>query len=157
MVRPGSRNKIYFESDIDWFEGNLGDFTALTDAMQGAQILVNIASIGFGHAPSIVKAAKAAGIKRTVFISTTAIYTTLNTKSKQVRLDAEKTIADSGLAYTVLRPTMIYGSSRDRNMSRLIRYLKRHRLIPIFGNGEYLQQPVYVQDVARAVVRSLHS
>jgi len=157
LVRPGSRKKVYFENDIDWVEGDLGDFSALTDAMQGAQILVNIASIGFGYAPGIVKAALEARIERAIFISTTAIYTTLNAKSKLVRLDAEKSIVDSELAYTILRPTMIYGSSRDRNMSRLIRYLKRHRLIPVFGNGEYLQQPVYVQDVARAVVGSLHS
>jgi len=157
LVRALS-DKSRLPSDVvEWAVGDIADLQSLKRAMEGADILVNLASIGFGHAPNIIQAAVSSRVKRAVFISTTATFTTLNAPSKKIRLDAEAAIRKSPLAYTILRPTMIYGSSRDRNMSRLIRYLKRHRLIPIFGSGEYLQQPVYVQDVARAVVSSLHS
>ena len=50
---------------------------------------------------------------------------------------------------------MIYGSSRDRNMCRLIRYLQRWPAIPVFGRGQHLQQPVYVEDLAAALLQSL--
>ena len=50
---------------------------------------------------------------------------------------------------------MIYGSQRDRNMYRLIRMLWRFPLIPIFGKGNYLQQPVFVDDVANAILKCL--
>jgi len=50
---------------------------------------------------------------------------------------------------------MIYGSSRDRNMCRLVRYLRRFPFMPILGDGKKKQQPVYVGDVARAVVDCL--
>jgi nucleoside-diphosphate-sugar epimerase len=123
--------------------------------MQGADALVNIASLGFGHADSIIRAAKDAGIKRAVFISTTAIFTQLNAPSKKVRVAAELAIEMSGLNYTILRPTMIYGSPRDRNMWRLIRFMKYLPIVPIFGDGKYLQQPIYVDDVAQALVSCL--
>ena len=52
---------------------------------------------------------------------------------------------------------MIYGNSRDRNMSRLIRYPQGCPAIPAIGSGENLQQSVYVGDVAQAVADSLSS
>jgi nucleoside-diphosphate-sugar epimerase len=79
----------------------------------------------------------------------------LNAKSKQVRLAAETTIENSGLKYTILRPTMIYGSPRDRNMWRLIRFIRYSPIVPVFGDGNYLQQPIYVGDVAQAIVSCL--
>src|SRR5690606_39220197 len=77
--------------------------------------------------------------------------------SKSVRLAAEEAIQASGLDYTILRPTMIYGSPRDRNMWRLIRLLKVTPVMPIFGDGESLQQPIFVDDVAQAVLLALQN
>ncbi|HNA88782.1 MAG TPA: NAD-dependent epimerase/dehydratase family protein, partial [Anaerolineales bacterium] len=59
--------------------------------------------------------------------------------------------------YTILRPTMIYGSPRDRNMWRLIRLLRITPIMPIFGDGESLQQPIFVDDVAQAVLLALQN
>lgn len=140
---------------IEWVEGDVTDSRALSASMRGTEALVNVVSLGFGQADSIVRAARDAGIVRALFVSTTAIFTKLNAKSKQVRLAAEKTIETSGLKYTILRPTMIYGSPRDRNMWRLIRFMRHSPIIPVFGDGNYLQQPVYVGDVARAIVSCL--
>lgn len=61
----------------------------------------------------------------------------------------------SKLAWTILRPTMIYGAPDDRNMIRLIGFLDRWPAIPVFGSGEYRQQPVHVDDVAKAVAAAL--
>ena len=155
FVRLSSERTSLSGFDMEWAYGDLGDSASLKAVMEGMDILVNIASIGFGHAPNIVETAVDSGIKRAVFISTTALFTTLKAPSKAVRYAAEATIRNSLLDYTILRPTMIYGTSRDRNMCRLIRYLKNYPVIPILGNGEYLQQPVYVEDVARAVVKVL--
>ncbi|HMV29385.1 MAG TPA: NAD-dependent epimerase/dehydratase family protein, partial [Anaerolineales bacterium] len=55
------------------------------------------------------------------------------------------------------RPTMIYGSPRDRNMWRLIRLLRITPIMPIFGDGESLQQPIFVDDVAQAVLLALQN
>ncbi len=155
LYRASSDRSQLADANIEWAQGDLSDTASLSSAMQGTDALVNIASLGFGHADSIIRAAKDAGIKRAVFISTTAIFTQLNAKSKKVRVAAELAIETSGLKYTILRPTMIYGSPRDRNMWRLIRFMRISRVVPVFGDGKSLQQPVYVDDVAQAVVSCL--
>jgi len=133
--------------------GDLAEPASLETALQGNEVLVNLASLGFGHARGILSAARGAAVRRTLFFSTTAIFTHLDARSKAVRVAAEEAIRSSPLDYTILRPTMIFGTSRDRNLSRLIRFLKKWRVVPVPGTGEALQQPVYVEDLARAVVR----
>ena len=155
LYRPGSDRSVLPQPTIEWVAGDLSDSRALSASMQGTDALVNIASLGFGHADATLRAAIDAGIQRAVFVSTTAIFTQLNAKSKKTRLAAENAIETSGLKYTILRPTMIYGSPRDRNMWRLIRFMRYSRVIPVFGDGNYLQQPIYVGDVAQAMVSCL--
>ena len=157
LYRASSDRSFLTDSNIEWVKGDLSDTLALTPAMQGADVLVNVASLGFGHADSIISASQKAGIKRAIFISTTAIFTQLNAPSKKVRVAAELAIETSGLKYTILRPTMIYGSPRDRNMWRLIQFMLYSPIVPVFGDGKYLQQPIYVDDVAAAILGCLKS
>lgn len=99
----------------------------------GADCLVNIASLDFGHAESIVAAAEEAGLARDVFVSTTAVTTRLPASSKVVRLAAEETVRSSELRWTILRPTMIDELPGDRNLSRLLRLLRRTPIVPLPG------------------------
>lgn len=137
--------------------GDLDDPASVDEAFvtSGADSLANLASLGFGHAPTIVAAAEEAGIKRAVFISTTAIFTTLDAGSKAKRQAAEQTIRDSALDWTILRPTMIYGAPGDRNLARLLRLVQRSPVIPLPGGGNRLQQPVHVDDLAQAVLAAI--
>jgi len=152
LLRPNSDVRKIEEFGYEIAFGDLSDLDSLTKAMFGYDALINIASIGFGYAPGIVKTAEKAGIKRAIFISTTALFTQLDVTSKSVRQQAEDCIKASKLEWTILRPTMIYGSPGDRNMIRLIGYIDRFPVIPIFGKGNYLQQPVYINDVAKSIV-----
>jgi uncharacterized protein YbjT (DUF2867 family) len=143
--------------------GDLGDPAGLDAAFAavaaswgkgagGCDVLLCLASLGFGHGPAIVAAAEEAGVKRAVFVSTTAVTTALHPPTKQVRLAAEEQIRRSGLAWTILRPTMIYGDVGDRNLSRLLRLMTRTPVLPVPGTGRCLHQPVHVADVAGAVL-----
>jgi uncharacterized protein YbjT (DUF2867 family) len=133
--------------------GDLNDHRSLAGAFGTGRcdVLLNLASLGFGHASAIVAATEAAGIPRAVFVSTTAVTTTLPAEPRRVWLDAERLIRESALAWTILRPTMIYGAPGDRNLSRLLPLLRRAPVLPMPG-GAHLQQPVHVADVANAVL-----
>src|SRR5688572_32905838 len=72
LYRASSDRSSLPQPEIEWVIGDLSDSQSLSKAMQGTDIFVNIASLGFGHADSIINAAKNAGIKRAIFISTTA-------------------------------------------------------------------------------------
>src|SRR4030095_6876834 len=70
LYRPTSDRSPLPQSQAEWVLGDLSDTPALTASLKETQALVNIASLGFGHAESIVSAAIKAGIQRAVFIST---------------------------------------------------------------------------------------
>lgn len=142
--------------------GDLDDLRSVDDAFgraaeQGADTLLNLASLGFGHAPAVVAAAEEAGMTRAVFVSTTAVATALPAPSKRVRLDAEEVIRESALDWTVIRPTMIYGAPGDRNIARLLALLRRSPVLPVPGGGNRLQQPVHVEDLADALLAAASS
>lgn len=118
--------------------------------------LVNVASLGFGHADAIVSSAEQVGLQRAVFVSTTALFTNLPAPSKRVRAAAEDRIRRSSLDWTIVRPTMIYGTPDDRNIARLLRVLRKTPVMPVPGGGKRLQQPVHVEDLAEAIVECTH-
>lgn len=155
FVRPNSNIQKIEKFGYEIAYGDLGDLSSLKRAMSECNVLINIASLGFGHTPEIVRVAGKVDIKRAIFISTTALFTQINTNSKSVRQQAEDCIKASKLDWTILRPTMIYGAPGDRNMIRLVRFMDHSPLFPIFGTGNYLQQPVYVEDVAKSIVAVL--
>lgn len=155
FVRPTSDVSALPLDKIELKYGDLDDLESLRLAMKGVDILVNVASLGFGHAENIITAAQEAGLKRGIFFSTTSIFTTLNPDSKSIRLGAEKLIKESRIPYTIIRPTMIYGSSRDRNLCKFIRFINKSPVFPVFGTGEYKLQPVFVEDLGLAVVSIL--
>lgn len=155
FVRKTSNVQNLLQKNVRLVYGDLSDYGSVVKALVGTDTLINLASLGLGYAPNIVNACKEVGVKRTIFISTTGIFTKLNPDSKRIRLEAEDLIRDSGLDYTILRPTMIYGTHQDRNMCRLISFIAKNRIVPILGSGGFLQQPVYVNDLARAIVLAL--
>ena len=71
--------------------------------------------------------------------------------------DAERSLFASahGRAVTILRPTLLYGSSRDRSLSRLAAIARRTRCLPLPVTATGLRQPVHVDDIARAILDCL--
>lgn len=55
----------------------------------------------------------------------------------------------------LLRPTMIYGCGRDKNVSRLRKLAQRMRLVVLPRAAEGLRQPVHAEDLATAVITAL--
>lgn len=152
FVRPTTKLDRLPHKEIELCMGSLEESDSLALALDGVEVVINLASLGFGHGPNLVDIIKASGVRRAVFVSTTSIFTSLNAPSKEVRNVAENAIRESGLDYTIIRPTMIYGGPDDRNICRLIQFIKRWPIIPIFGSGRYLLQPVFVKDLAAAIV-----
>jgi nucleoside-diphosphate-sugar epimerase len=53
---------------------------------------------------------------------------------------------------SILRPTMIYGSGRDRNVAHIARKLARVHVLPLIGGGSGLRAPVHVDDLAQVAL-----
>ena len=151
IIRPGNDNTWMRQNNILYKYIDLNNTAVLERQIKGYKILISLASIGFGNVPSILKACKNANIDRAIFTSTTAIFTKLNSKSKEARLVAESQIRESNLDWTIIRPTMIFGSPDDRNIIKLIKWIDKYPIIPIIGTGKFLQHPIFVEDLSNLI------
>jgi uncharacterized protein YbjT (DUF2867 family) len=64
----------------------------------------------------------------------------------------DRALASSRLAYTIVRPTMLFGE-RDKLLTVMLRTMARYRRFPMFGDGSYHVSPVASRDLARILRR----
>jgi len=110
---------------------------------------------------NLLSAVSKTGIRRAVFVSSTSVFVPFESEVKKAKLQSENLIRDfaghDGFDYTILRPTMIYGCSDDRNYSKMLNFIKKRGFFVMFGNGLNLIQPVFIEDVAGAVAAVIRS
>jgi NADH dehydrogenase len=99
-----------------------------------------------------VRFAQACGARRIVYFSAvSATYRTRNVYGES-KLEAEALIAGCGIPYTILRPTMVYGRDGGLHFQQLARLVRiAPGALPILGSGRARLQPVWIEDVVRAV------
>ena len=153
LVREGSSRASRLEPlRVELVRGDAGEVPALSRALSGMDALVHVA--GIEYTPQVVEAARRTGVGRVVVVGSTSAHSAYEFRSSP-KLRMEKLVRESGLEYTIVRPTMIYGSELDKNMHRLLRFLDRWPVFPMFGSGENLWQPVYHEDCAGGVYEAL--
>ncbi|MCI8285815.1 MAG: NAD-dependent epimerase/dehydratase family protein [Firmicutes bacterium] len=58
---------------------------------------------------------------------------------------AENEIIKSGLNYIIFRPALIYGNG-CKGLSMIESFIKKYGILPIFGDGKKLEQPIYISE-----------
>ncbi|WPZ36162.1 complex I NDUFA9 subunit family protein [Thalassobaculum sp. OXR-137] len=144
------------------------DATAIARAVNGASAVINL--VGILHqsgrntfdavqatAPGVIaKAAKDAGAQAMVQIS--AIGADANSSSKYARSKAqgEDAVRAAFPEATILRPSIVFGAN-DSFFNRFAALAQISPVLPLIGGGETKFQPVYVDNVADAVIAALES
>ncbi|MEM1379725.1 MAG: NAD-dependent epimerase/dehydratase family protein [Pseudomonadota bacterium] len=90
------------------------------------------------------------GIERLVLFSSNNVAVDPQSSVYTALRQAEESLSAICVPITILRPTMIYGYPGDGNLSRMLQLAHRYGALPCPGSGEARQQPVHVDDVARA-------
>jgi nucleoside-diphosphate-sugar epimerase len=94
------------------------------------------------------------GVRRILFVSSIAAkFPAKSYYYAQAKLRAEDAVRNSGLDFTIIRPTIILG--RGSSVLSALQKLATLPVIPIFGNGRVLVQPIYVDDVAEYILQVL--
>lgn len=132
--------------------GDAQDADSLKRALRGTDAFVHVA--GIQYTPQVLEAMRRTGVNRLLLVSSTSAHSRFTFRSAP-RLKMEALLSGSGLSWTIVRPSMIYGSELDHNMHKLLRFLDRSPVFPMFGSGENLWQPVYYEDVVQGVVAAL--
>jgi len=145
--------------DACWIDADLkGD--DLAEQLPGAATVFSLSPIWL--LPAVLPLLKARGMKRLVAFSSTSRFTKQNSPEASERAvakalaDAEAAVeafcAAQGVAWTILRPTLIYAEGRDGNVSRLAGLIRRFKVLPLSGAGEGLRQPVHADDLAAGAI-----
>lgn len=160
LVRRNSSIDDIKGKGVEFLYGDLENLDSVRTAVEGVDGIIHIA--GIWRIENLLKAASASGFKgRIIFIGSMSRFKKLDSidekeKELAVRMsEAEESILKSELDYVILRPTMLYGIDRDKNILQIIGFMRKLRFYPLIGRGNALKHPVYVEDVAGAAVNCL--
>jgi len=105
------------------------------------------------------------GVRRIIVISSTSRFGKLDSpdiseRELALRLagaedDLQRWANNKSIEWVILRPTVIYGFGKDKNVSEISRFIDRFGFFPFFGQARGLRQPMHADDVAKACVSAL--
>lgn len=151
---------------VHLFRGNVLDEKSVAEAVAGAEAVVNIVGVLFGHGAQsfgamhvdairhIAEACAAAGTARLVHISAIGADPMAEARYAQTKGEGERLAKEAFPDITILRPSVIFGPE-DEFFNAFAAMAERAPALPLIGGGKTRFQPVYVADVARAVATVL--
>lgn len=148
-----------FEPQVEVFPYNFDRPERLVQSLRGASTLINTYWVRFPRGDAtfegavrnsrvLIDAAARAGVRRIVHVS--IANPSLNSPFEYYRGKAqlEQAVVASPLAYTILRPAVIFGLE-DILINNIAWFVRNFPVFGIPGNGRYRIRPIYVEDMAR--------
>jgi len=169
LIRAGerpialSRSPGIASADVEWLQGNLAAPENLELPPFATLYCTAYAGLLASALPNLFNRS----LTRIVAFTSTSIVTKMQSEipaerqSVQAWAEAEQQLIAAcekfGVAWTILRPTIIYDEGRDANVTRLSRIIKRFGFMPLAGTGSGLRQPVHAEDLAVAALAAAAS
>jgi NADH dehydrogenase len=144
--------------------GNLLDAGSVAEAVAGADIVVNLVGVLYESGPysfaavhvegarSVAEAAKAAGARRLVQVSAIGASNRSPALYARTKAAGEAAVGKAFPGATIVRPSIVFGPEDDF-FNRFAALARLVPALPLYGGGRTRFQPVYVGDVAEAIVR----
>jgi NADH dehydrogenase len=143
---------------------DLRDAASLAAAIEGAAAVVNAVSLYVERETSfeavhvtgaarLARIAAAAGVPRLVHVSGIGSDPAARSPYIRARGRGEVVVREAFRDAVLLRPCVMFGPS-DAFLEPLAAILRRAPVLPLFGSGETLLQPVHLEDVAEAAART---
>lgn len=146
--------------------GSILDKDAVARAVKGSDIVINLvgvlhesgtqrfAAIQAQGAERVAKAAREAGVKRFIHMSALGVDKAMRSKYARTKLTGEKAVRAAFPDATIIRPSLIFGAE-DQFFNRFAQMASLSPFLPLIGGGRTCFQPVYVVDVAKAMIAAL--
>ena len=140
----------------------------LVDALRGCDAVLHLVAIirergaqtfdrvNRQGAENLAKAAREAGVGHIVHLSALGADPDPRYPYLQTKWLGEQAVVGSGVAYDVLRPSLMFGTG-DGFFTQLVKLVRWNPVVPIPGDGRAMFQPFAVTDLARIVVQCVES
>ena len=162
------RSRHDLPTGVEAFEGDITDAASLSKACEGAEVVVNLASITADRKPppggydrvnaegaaALATAARAAGVRR--FVHLAGIDTTVGPPGPYLagRRRGDAAVLSAGLeSVAILRPSIMFGGPDSAFVKALARLVKLAPAVPVPGDGTVRLQMVWVEDVVSCIVQ----
>jgi len=168
LVRPGSEALLKGFESIDRVPGDVLEPDGLPPSVEGCSAIIHLVGIIRERRASgvtfdrlhtqatanMLGVAREAGVKRYVQMSAVGTRPGAVSHYHRTKWQAEEVVRASALDWTIIRPSLIFGPG-DEFVSVLARMIRRLPAVPVLGDGQYLLQPVAVEQVAEGFARAL--
>jgi hypothetical protein len=163
-----SRNSVHHktESKVRWVQAD-GHSNTFQDQVAAFKISHWLCVAPIWILPQYFLMLESYGVRRIVTLSSTSRFTKDDSSDREEQsialrlVEAEARVqewaASKGVEWIILRPTLIYGFGRDKNVAEIARSIQRFRFFPLFGKATGLRQPIHAEDVASACIAALES
>ena len=150
ISRYKSKNQYFkkFKLKFEILNGDIKDKIFLNKSLDGIDTILHMANIE--NSANIIEAGRFKKIKWFILVHSTMVFSKNSSPRIKNRIKIEKEILEQNSNVTILSSAMIYGTPRDINMSRLIKFMDKFKIFPIFGNGNGFMQPIYIEDLSNA-------
>jgi uncharacterized protein YbjT (DUF2867 family)/ligand-binding SRPBCC domain-containing protein len=157
--------------DVEIRSADVADATSLAPALAGVDALV--IALAFRNSPMesprlgrtfelvdargterLVTAARQAGVGRVVYLSGAGAAPDADRHWFRAKWRAEEAIRASGLIWTIIRPTWIFGP-RDVSLNRFLGFARTLPFVPLTNTGGQRLAPVFIDDAARLAADSI--
>ncbi len=152
--------------DIPMVAGSILEPDSLDRTMEGVDTVIHLVgilvekgaqtyeSVHHQGTRNVLTAALKAGVKRYLHMSALGTREGAASQYHQTKWAAECAVRESNLAWTIMRPSVIFGP-RDNFVNIFINMAKFAPALPLLGSGSAQMQPVWVEDVARCFLLAL--
>ena len=170
VVRSADRSAALKRDGFAIVEGDATDAKALRAAVQSAapQVVINLVAIireekgvtfealNYGASVNAIDAASAAGVPRFIQMSALGAHDNPDYPYHFHKWRAEEYLRQSGLQWTIFRPSIIFGpGEKTQFVSQLADIVRSAPVIPVVGDGSSRFQPVHLNDVADSFERAV--
>jgi uncharacterized protein YbjT (DUF2867 family) len=150
---------------IDFVKADVSDADQVAAAVAGASAVVNLTGILFEKgqsfddvqaqgAENVAKAAAAAGATALVHVSAIGAAAASESHYAASKGEGEEAVRAAFPSAVILRPSIIFGPE-DGFFNKFADLARYFPALPLVGGGKTLFQPVFVGDVAAAIVKAL--
>lgn len=101
---------------------------------------------------NLLEACRVRGVRRFIMISTQSANAQNPSTYARTKLAADEAVRESALAYTILKPSTIYGPGSKGLFAKMVRLLDKVPVVPILGSGSRLIRPIHVSDLCEAIL-----
>src|SRR5271168_1813904 len=169
MTRAPERARQHLDlPNLEWVRAEVTEPATLPNALKTATAIVSAVQfegypienpkkgltferVDLGGTVALIEAAKTVGAEQFVYISGAAADENATHPGFRAKGRAERAIRESGLAYTIFRPSLVYGP-HDKVVNGLARALRYAPVFGVPGTGQQKVQPVLVDDLAACVM-----